>query len=121
MEQALVFATTAGLGYYWLRGGYQNALNRGPDLQGVNTIGGQPSVNEPVHVPNPQATNFTNKRDLTPAVRARQQELIDASKFESRHHVLDPFKYQGERTVGQILDTTVDRDRWTKTTSDVDQ
>jgi hypothetical protein len=119
MEQALVFATTAGLGYYWLRGAYQTSLNKGPDLQGVNIIGGQPSVNEPIHVPNKLPLNFTNKQDLTSAVRARQQELIDASKFESRHAVLNPFAYQGQQSMGQILDTTVDRDRWTRTESDV--
>lgn len=120
MEQALVFATTAGLGYYWLRQGYQSGLNRGPDLQGVNIIGGQPSVNEPIHVPDQKPLNFTNKRDLTGALSARQQEMIDASKFESRHYVLDPFKYQGQPTQGELLDTTIDRDRWVKNTPDVE-
>lgn len=100
MEQALVFAATAGAGFYFFNQDFQSQINAGPDTVGLNTFRPQVPVTQYNYVPSKDKTNITHASDINPAWRDSQQRLIEESKFESRHRVLDPFRFHDEAQVG---------------------
>lgn len=115
MEQALVFGVASGLVFWGLRDQFQTQLGEGPDHQGLNTY--RPTVvpNEPIYVPSKDLTNITHRGDMTPQLRRAQQKLINESRLESRHPVLDPLRFHDEGNIGPLQDTTLpDIRMWTR-------
>lgn len=107
MEGALVFATSAGLGYMLLRDQYQNMLDKGPSLVGVNEIVRAQVPNQPVYVRGNSKQNFTDPADYTPEWRQRHQDSIDRAHLEYPHPVLNPYKFSSRQSIGPQQDTDI--------------
>ena len=128
MQQALAFATSAGLGFWIFRSQLQGTFpnGAGTDLMGIDTQNlREVSINQPSFTPslyNGQPGPAINHRaDNTAETRGRQQDLINTSKFESRHFILDSLRFLGDGQTAKINDGTLPTAySWTKAGDPID-
>lgn len=107
MEGALVFATTAGIGYMVLKDQYQSMLSNGGSLVGVNELVRAQMPNQPVYTRSQFLQNFQDPNDYTEGWRGQHQKFIDSAHLDYTHPVLDPFKFAGRQSVGPAQDTNI--------------
>ncbi len=106
MQQALAWAVGSGVTFYF---GYKS-LNETPtdaSLLGIGTykyVGG--SMTNPLYTPS-KGPNFTFATDYSASLRQAQQDLINESRLNQTHPILNPFKFHGESKLGEPTDTTV--------------
>ena len=119
MQQAIAFATTAGLGFWVFRSQIAKT-NTGTDLMGVDIQHvSEPEIYQPAFTPSLHEGHpgpaILRREDNTTDVQTTQQDLINTAKFESRHFLMDPFRFRGEATQVNIQDTTLPTpSNWTK-------
>lgn len=104
MQQALAFGVGSALTFYF---GFES-LNKETVQPGFMPVGvyNYPTGSLTNSVFNPtKGPNFTFAQDYTEAMQEKQQDLINESRLNQTHQILNPFRSLGDNQMGEPPDT----------------
>ena len=100
MQQALAFGLGGALTFYY---GFTN-LNAQSVESGYYPVGTYKyptaSLNNPIYTPT-NGPNMQYPQDFTDEMKKVQQDLINESRLNQMHPILNPFKFRGDNNMGE--------------------
>lgn len=107
MQQAIVFAASAGLGYMFLRKEYASQLGDNSSHMGLQSFAQMhPTLNTPSYTPSPSQINLNHPSAWNPTWAKAQRDMASQLRLEMRHPLMNSYVITGNPPV-TISDTSL--------------